>query len=347
MHMSDALITPLVGGVMWAVAAGLEGHSALHLRRENAWEGQKIPLMGVMGAFVFAAQMINFTIPGTGSSGHLSGALLLSAMLGPAAGFLTIAAILLIQCLFFADGGLLALGCNVFNMGFFACYLIYPLLFAPLLRTKRSPGRLMAVSMLSALVTLVLGALAVVVQTALSGRTELPFGHFAALMLPIHLAIGVGEGLVTGGLLVFLNRVAPESITGLPMPDSRPARSGSAKKAVAILAVFALLTGGVLSWFASSNPDGLEWSMLGVAGTAELEAQSGVHQAMEDVQAKSALMPDYALASGSEDAQAASSVVNGGTSLAGVLGSAITLLLAAGIGVVLHLSRSGKRQSTT
>ena len=75
--------------------------------------------MGVLGAFIFAAQMINFTIPATGSSGHLGGGLILTILLGPYAAFLTIASVLMVQALFFADGGLLALGCNIFNLGFF------------------------------------------------------------------------------------------------------------------------------------------------------------------------------------------------------------------------------------
>ena len=83
---------------------------------------KKIPVMGVMGAFVFAAQMINFTIPGTGSSGHLCGGMMLTALLGPYAAFLTMIGVLLIQCLLFADGGLLALGCNIWNMAFYGAF---------------------------------------------------------------------------------------------------------------------------------------------------------------------------------------------------------------------------------
>jgi len=114
--MADALISPAVGGTMWAVTAGAALYSAHKLQKEQ--DDKKVPLMGVMGAFIFAAQMINFSIPGTGSSGHLGGGLLLAIMLGPYAGFITMASILTIQALFFADGGLLALGCNVFNTNF-------------------------------------------------------------------------------------------------------------------------------------------------------------------------------------------------------------------------------------
>ena len=125
MHMADALISPAVGGTMWAASAGLIGYCSKKLKDDL--DDRKIPLMGVVGAFIFAAQMINFTIPGTGSSGHIGGGMILAILLGPHAAFLTMASVLFIQALFFADGGLLALGCNIFNLGFFPCFLAYPL----------------------------------------------------------------------------------------------------------------------------------------------------------------------------------------------------------------------------
>ena len=102
-------------------------YSARKVREEL--DESKIPLMGVAGAFVFAAQMLNFTIPGTGSSGHLGGALILAILLGPEAAFLVMASVLTVQALFFADGGLLALGCNIFNLGFFPAFVAYPLVY--------------------------------------------------------------------------------------------------------------------------------------------------------------------------------------------------------------------------
>jgi cobalt/nickel transport system permease protein len=125
MHMADALISPAVGGTMW-VLGGLAVSYSLHYVKKDLDE-KKIPLMGVLGAFVFAAQMLNFTIPGTGSSGHICGGLLLASLLGPAAGFTALAVVILIQALLFADGGLLAYGCNIINMGFYTCFLGYPL----------------------------------------------------------------------------------------------------------------------------------------------------------------------------------------------------------------------------
>ncbi|NCB06326.1 MAG: cobalamin biosynthesis protein CbiM, partial [Clostridia bacterium] len=99
MHMADALLSPVVGGAMSAVSAGAIGYAVHKIKKEELSE-KKLPVMAVMGAFVFAAQMINFTIPGTGSSGHIGGGVLLAAMLGGFPALLTEAAVLIIQCLF-------------------------------------------------------------------------------------------------------------------------------------------------------------------------------------------------------------------------------------------------------
>ena len=120
MHMADALLAPGVAGVMYACSAVAAGRSVRKLNQQP--DDKAVPVMGVMGAFVFAAQMINFTIPGTGSSGHLCGGMLLSAIVGPYAAFLTMIGVLLIQCLLFADGGLMALGANIWNMAFYGCF---------------------------------------------------------------------------------------------------------------------------------------------------------------------------------------------------------------------------------
>ena len=110
--MADALVSPAVAGVAAVVSVSLLVVAAKKIRKESS-DSSVVPLMGVMGAFIFAAQMINFTIPGTGSSGHIVGGILLGAILGPWAALLTLASVLVVQCLIFADGGLMALGCNI------------------------------------------------------------------------------------------------------------------------------------------------------------------------------------------------------------------------------------------
>ena len=150
MHMADALLSPAVGTTLWVGSAALGGYASKKLNREI--DDRLIPLMGVLGAFIFAAQMINFTIPGTGSSGHLGGGMILAILLGPHAAFLVMASVLAVQALFFADGGLLALGCNIWNLGFYPCYLVYPLLYRPWVGGHRNPGRIVAASLVSAVV---------------------------------------------------------------------------------------------------------------------------------------------------------------------------------------------------
>lgn len=196
MHMADALVAPAVATTMYLCSAAAGGYSVRQVRALN--EPKKVPVMGVMGAFVFATQMINFTIPGTGSSGHLCGGMLLSALLGPYAGFLTMIGVLLIQCLLFADGGLLALGCNIWNMAFYGCFIGALLIWKPMMRRGASKKKIVAASVLGCVLTLQLGAFSVTLETLASGITELPFQTFVAVMQPIHLAIGLVEGLITG-----------------------------------------------------------------------------------------------------------------------------------------------------
>ncbi|MEL1136285.1 energy-coupling factor ABC transporter permease [Desulfitobacterium sp. THU1] len=335
MHMADALISPAVGVTMWAATAGVAAYSIKKI--QDDMDEKKIPLMGVMGAFVFAAQMINFTIPGTGSSGHLGGGLLLAILLGPYAGFLTMAAVLTIQALFFADGGLLALGANIFNLGFFTCFLVYPLIYKPLMAREYSPKRILGVALLAAVIGLQLGSFSVVLETLFSGKTELPFNTFLLLMQPIHLAIGIVEGLVIAAVVTFVWKERPEILDNA----SRGERLGSIslKRVITVLALAAVLTGGVFSWFASSNPDGLEWSMYKTSGLEELEAPGGIHQVLADLQSKIAFLPDYGFKASEEESTPATAessdvwpVVDSGTSTAGIVGAGLTLALAGIVG---------------
>ncbi len=366
MHMADALLSPAVGGVMWGATGVAVAYSARKVRDEL--DESKIPLMGVAGAFVFAAQMLNFTIPGTGSSGHLVGALLLAILLGPEAAFLVMASILTIQALFFADGGLLALGANVINMGFFSVFIAYPLIYRHIVGDATAPARRRVVigSLFAGVAGLELGALAVVVETTASGITALSFGGFALVMLPIHLAIGVVEGLVTAAVVLFVQHAQPELLER--SARRRPLRGLRLKPVLIGLAVAALAAGGVLSWYASADPDGLEWSIVRVTGSdEELAANSGVHEAAADAQAKTAVLPDYGLktdsgtgtggteaanggsASGAEDGSsdggasgAEDSTSAAGTSLAGVAGALIVLAVVGALGYALR-RRSGAR----
>ena len=339
MHMADALLSPAVAATMYAASAAAAGISIHTLKKDD--DAQKLPVMAVSAALVFAGQMINYTIPGTGSSGHMCGGMLLSALLGPQAGFLSMIVILAIQSLFFADGGLMALGANIWNMAFYGCFVGYYLIWRPIMRSRRfgegksaNRARIIAASVIGCVVTLQLGAFSVVLETSLSGVTELPFGAFVALMQPIHLAIGLIEGLITCGVLLFVFESRPELLECVGPAEGKSA-GRSLKSVVAILAVVALVVGGGLSLLASSNPDGLEWALFGnaEAGYSENmgldEENYGVSGKAADtagaIQEKTAILPDYAFA----DSDAAA-----GTTVSGIVGS----VMVAGAAVLICLA---------
>jgi cobalt/nickel transport system permease protein len=336
MHMADALISPAVGGAMWVSTAGIISYSAKKVQKEL--DESKIPLMGVLGAFIFAAQMINFSIPGTGSSGHLGGGLILAILLGPYAAFLTMTSILTIQALFFADGGLLALGCNIFNLGFFPCFIAYPFLYKPLVGENPSQGRLFLGAVVAAIAGLQLGAFGVVLQTLFSGISELPFTAFVLMMQPIHLAIGVVEGLVTAAVVWFIWKESPSILQTAAL--HQPLGAIPVKRVLLGLLTGAIITAGALSWFASANPDGLEWSIAKVIGEEELKATGGIHGILTEWQEKVAFLPDYNFKISNQPAAAETKeteapswpAVDTGTSMAGIIGSLLTLFLAFCIG---------------
>jgi len=336
--MADALISPAVGATMWVAAAGLIGYSSKKVKEEL--DDRKIPLMGVMGAFIFAAQMINFTIPATGSSGHLGGGMILAILLGPHAAFLTMASVLTVQALFFSDGGLLALGCNIFNLGFFPCFVAYPFIYKKITGGDPTEGRILAGALVASIVGLQLGAFCVVLETLFSGISELPFGTFLLLMLPIHLAIGIVEGVVTAAVIVFVRKARPEILDAAAR--SLPIGEIPIRKVLAGFVAVAIVTGGALSWFASAHPDGLEWAMFRTAGVEELESpEKGPHASLADIQSKTAFLPDYGFkttegAPESEEAQPSWPAVDPGTSLAGLVGSALTFTAVLLIGLGLR-----------
>ena len=338
MHMADALLSPAVGGGMWAATGATLAYSAKKVTREI--DDRKVPLMGVLGAFIFAAQMINFTIPGTGSSGHLGGGLILTVLLGPYAAFLVTASVLSVQALFFADGGLLALGCNIFNLGVFPAFIAYPLIFKPLAGDRPTAGRLTLAAVTAAVVGLQLGAFGVVLETVFSGISELPFPTFVLLMQPIHLAIGVVEGLVTAAVVSFVWKARPEIMERAAL--RQPIGQLSLGKVLGSFGIAALVTGGLLSWFASSHPDGLEWSMFKVSGKLELESSGGVHEKLGSLQEKTAFLPDYGFRKPGHEAAAVKKgepawpAPDAGTSISGILGGILTLVVAAAIGLLLR-----------
>jgi cobalt/nickel transport system permease protein len=199
-------------------------------------------------------------------------------------------------------------------------------------------------------VGLQLGAICVVLQTILSGISELPFTTFILMMLPIHLAIGIVEGLATAAVVVFVFKARPEILRSASL--ATPIGSISTKNIVIVFFALAVITGGGLSWFASSHPDGLEWSMAKTSGLEELESPSNrIHETLSGVQEKTAILPDYGFkttaseSSGGEPVAAenheAWPAVNAGTSVSGIGGGTLTLILAVVIGFVLRRRNQG------
>lgn len=317
MHMADALLAPAVAGTMYAASAAAATYSVRKVRLEN--DIKKIPLMGVMSAFVFATQMINFSIPGTGSSGHLCGGLLLSILLGPYAGFLSMISILVIQSLLFADGGLLALGSNIWNMAFYGCFVGYLLIYRPMIKRSVKTGWIILASVVGSIVSLQLGAFSVTLETLISGITALSFGQFFMLMQPIHLAIGAMEGLITAAVVIFIKNTRPELLN-----NNTAENRISFKQTLFILSAVVILIGGGLSLAASGDPDGLEWSIQKLTGDTEIEPESKYMDTVktaEGIQEKTAVLPDYAFA-GSESLL--------GTSFSGIFGSAVVAVICLG-----------------
>ena len=301
MHMADALLSPGVAGVMYAASAVAAVHSVHKLEQNRDTTDKIIPTMGVMGAFVFAAQMINFTIPGTGSSGHLCGGMLLTAIVGPYAAFLTMIGVLLIQCLLFADGGLMALGANVWNMAFYGCF-VGGLLWKAMMQRGISKRKIVVASLLGCVLTLQMGALSVSVETLASGITELPFTAFLLAMQPIHLAIGLVEGAITAAVLVFLQQARPALLWQAQTIDE--ARQPlTLRRTLGIVAVAAAIT-----------------------GSTELDASGPVQAFFARIQSLTALLPDYNL-TGSESAA--------GASAAGLIGAAVVLAAVVVLGKIL------------
>jgi cobalt/nickel transport system permease protein len=196
MHIPDGFLNGAAVATTYVVSAGGIANA---VRLANKKLGEKhIPLMGILAAFIFAAQMLNFPVAG-GTSGHLIGAALAAILLGPWAAVIIMAAVLLAQSLIFQDGGLLALGANIFNMGIvagFTAYFVYRLIGgfrATALKTKLVAG------FAAAWASVFAASIAASMELAVSGTA--PFGVVLPAMAGVHTLIGIGEGLITVAIL--------------------------------------------------------------------------------------------------------------------------------------------------
>lgn len=296
MHIPDGFLSLGVSLACWLITISI---LALALRQTNRnFNERQVPLMGVMAAFIFAAQMINFPVAG-GTSGHLLGGTLAAILLGPWAAMLVMTAVVAVQGLLFQDGGLLAMGANILNMGLLTVLVSYGLY--RMVPTRTRSWRLL-VAGFAAWLAVMTGALGTALQLWLSGTAQL--GLVVPAMLGVHALIGAGEALITVATLAFILRTRPDLL------EARPGSTAS-RGWVAVGLVLSLLV-VLLAPLASVAPDGLERVALRLGFSARAQP------------AALSLLPGYTLP------------VPGGASLstilAGLLGvvivSAMVLLLA-------------------
>jgi len=247
MHIPDGFLSVLVSIFFWILSVLL---ISLVLRRVGSDLGERqVPLMGVLAAAIFAAQILNFTVVG-GTSGHLLGAALAAILVGPWAAVVVLSCVVAVQALLFQDGGLLVLGANLFNMAIVSVAVAH-MVYRSIL--KLSGGRrwgIFAGSFLAAWASIFLSALSAGLQLALSGTS--PANIAIPTMGGIHALIGTGEGLITLGALAFLGSVRPDLL------QTDPATSSGAR-AIWLGGLLISLVLAVVSPLASRYPDGLEW----------------------------------------------------------------------------------------
>ena len=247
MHIPDGFLSTLVSVVFWAISVIAVAYA---LRRVGKDLGERqVPLMGVLAAAIFAGQMLNFSVTG-GTSGHLLGAALATILLGPWAAVIVLTSVVSIQALIFQDGGLLALGANIFNMavvGVSVSYFVYTSV--QKLARGKSWGFFVS-GAAAAWLSIVVASLAAALQLALSGTS--PANISVPAMGGIHMIIGIGEGLITAGTLAFLYAARRDLFR---MGEAVP--KGGQAIWIGGLAIATLLA--VLSPLASADPDGLEW----------------------------------------------------------------------------------------
>jgi cobalt/nickel transport system permease protein len=244
MHIPDGFISPPVAAATSVVSVAALGIALT--RSRDAFGIKHAPILGLTTAFIFAAQMINFPVAG-GTSGHLLGGTLAAIILGnPWAGTICIATVLIIQAVLFADGGITALGANIFNMAVVGVWVGWSLTQTLQRLFGGYRSRLPLAAGIAAAVSVVVAAIACAIELAISGTAPL------ALVLPamtgVHILIGIGEGLITGGVLTYLATVRPDLL-----PGEQRQLQGWVVPVVSIL-----LISGLLSLVASAWPDGLE-----------------------------------------------------------------------------------------
>lgn len=310
MHIPDGFLSVGVAIVFWIVSIAAIAYS-LRMVGKDLGERQ-VPEMGVLAAVIFAGQMLNFPVAG-GTSGHLIGAALATILLGPWAAIIIMTCVVSIQALIFQDGGLLALGANIFFMGVVATTVAY---FVYQTVQRFSSGKSWGIfvgGFLAAWLSVVITSIGVALALGVSGTS--PINIALPAMAGVHIFIGVGEGLITAGALAFLYATRRDLITS---QDAKPV-----SRTVWLVGLAIALGMALLSPLASSYPDGLEW----------VAEQSGFIETALD--APYQIIPDYTFP-GIDSPEAA-------TIAAGIVGT----LLVGGVAFLIARSRARKGSSAT
>ena len=305
LHIPDGFLSLTVSLLCWGISAVL---ISIAVSRTNKSLGEKqVPLMGIMAAFIFAAQMINFPVAG-GTSGHLLGGALAAIVLGPWAGMLVMTAVIAVQALLFQDGGLLVMGANILNMGLLTSAIGYGLYRSVVNRTQTTK---LVVAGITAWLSVMGGALATSLQLWLSGTSNLQTVVIA--MLGVHAFIGIGETLITVAALAYILRTRPDILE----EGADTAKNGHGWVVAGLVITLIVV---LLSPLASSDPDGLE-RVAGDLGFLQA-GQSAPYQ----------VIPDYTLP------------ILGQTSLSTIVAGAIGVLVV--LGLAFAAGRSLQKRSS-
>jgi cobalt/nickel transport system permease protein len=320
MHIPDGFVAGPVNVAGAAAAAAVVAVSTWRASREAQDQPHTVPLLATTGAFVFAAQMLNFPIGG-GTSGHFLGAAAVTALLGPWRACLVMTLVVTLQAMVFNDGGLTALGTNICNMAVLGCFASFAIMRA--LRLMLPAGRVgyLTAASLAAWASVIVASGACALELALSGTS--PLFLVLPAMLATHAVIGVGEALITATVLSAVVAARPDIVPAWAAVENDGHGAGRAPRwwlVSGLGLILALALAALVSPFASSAPDGLE-KVAESAGFSALAEEAPV--------LSTSLLPDYTVPG--VEAEEVS------TGLAGVLGTAGVFL--AGLGLVKLLGR--------
>ncbi|MFF3775426.1 energy-coupling factor ABC transporter permease [Streptomyces sp. NPDC002232] len=345
MHVPDGFINAPVSAAAGVVAAGAVAVGLRGARREL--DERTAPLAGLVAAFIFAVQMLNFPVA-AGTSGHLLGGALAAILVGPWTGILCIAVVLLMQGILFADGGLTALGVNITVMGVVTVVVAYAIFRGLVLVLPRTRRSVTVASFAAALVSVPAAATAFTLIYAIGGTTDVPVSKVLTAMVGVHVLIGIGEAVITMLTVGAVIAVRPDLVHGArgltaplklrvdgalvdaapaPAPAPAPAAGVSPKKLWAGGLVTALLLAGFVSFYASASPDGLE----------KVAADKGIDAKVEDHAAADSPLADYGV-KGIEAPR-----LSGG--LAGVIGVGATLAVGSGAFWVVRRRKTAAQEA--